>query len=308
VDVPVTVAIVDTGADATHPLLTGRVVGATTDPNGHGTHLAGIVARMTRGRPVTIDAVRALDADAAGDASTVAAGIRQAVADGADVIDLSLSLAAPDADVAAALAEAAAAGAVTVCAAGNGGGIVSPPADNPNCLAVGAADTDGWVPAWSATGPAVRLVARGVEVTSGWPAALSDGRRRVRMRSGTSQAAAEVSGALASLMSHGVAAYAAVTTLLATARDVGAPGPDPRAGSGLLDLKAASRALFGTNPASVAASRPTSSASRTLGATVRGDARPRPRRNRSAVLGWNRRAPAPQRQAAARTSSGFGAV
>jgi subtilisin-like proprotein convertase family protein len=40
----VLVSLNDTGADATHPDLAGRILGYTTDSDGHGTHVAGIIA------------------------------------------------------------------------------------------------------------------------------------------------------------------------------------------------------------------------------------------------------------------------
>ena len=68
------------------------------DREGHGTFVAGIVAESTNNRlgltgiayGASIMPVRVLDADGTGDASTIAKGIRYAVAHGAQVINLSL--------------------------------------------------------------------------------------------------------------------------------------------------------------------------------------------------------------------------
>ncbi len=105
----VRVAVVDTGVDYTHPALGGclgpgcKVVGGydfvhddgdPLDDHGHGSHVAGIVAADGLLRGVApgaeILAYKVLDARGEGYASNVIAALEQAVADGADVINLSL--------------------------------------------------------------------------------------------------------------------------------------------------------------------------------------------------------------------------
>src|SRR3954464_2913374 len=101
--------------------------GDPSDDNGHGTHVAGIVAaRGDNGVGVAglawrarIMAVKVLGADASGDMATVAAGVRYAVAHGARVINLSLTGPSPGPDLAAAVDAAAAANVLVVAAAGN---------------------------------------------------------------------------------------------------------------------------------------------------------------------------------------------
>jgi subtilisin family serine protease len=109
----VRVAVLDTGVDRTHPLLSGRLlqgfdfVDFDTDPSevgnavvnasyGHGTHVAGIIAMAAPG--ATILPVRVLDADGVGNAWVLAEALlyaldpdgNPATDDGAKVINLSL--------------------------------------------------------------------------------------------------------------------------------------------------------------------------------------------------------------------------
>jgi subtilisin family serine protease len=99
-----------------------------SDGNGHGTHVAGIIAAAANGRGVVgvaprakIMTVRVLDAQGRGTTGAVADGIRYAVANGARLINLSLKSEAPDPRVDAAIADALTARALVVVAAGNDG-------------------------------------------------------------------------------------------------------------------------------------------------------------------------------------------
>ena len=105
-----TVAILDTGVDASHPDLAGAVVpgkniitnsgDGTADPNGHGTAMAGIVAASTNNgigiagvgyAGVKVMPVTVLDADGTGTDSDVINGIVYARRHGANVILMSFS-------------------------------------------------------------------------------------------------------------------------------------------------------------------------------------------------------------------------
>ena len=133
----VTVAVVDSGVDAGHPDLAGQVLpgtdlvtgtsGVSSDPNGHGTHVAGTIAALT-GNGVGVaglapDAkilpVRVLAENGSGMMSAVATGITWAADQGAQVINMSLGATAQVTAVTNAIAYARSKGVVVVAAAGN---------------------------------------------------------------------------------------------------------------------------------------------------------------------------------------------
>ena len=135
-------------------------------------------------------------------------------------------------------------GALVVAAAGNSGasGGAEYPGAYRHVLAVGALGRSGRPLAISARGPQVAIAAPGEDILSTAPRALA-GRARDGLvaRTGTSMAAAVVSGAAARLIARrpGLSAQRVWALLVETARDVPPAGPDQGTGAGALDLAAA---------------------------------------------------------------------
>lgn len=207
------VAVLDTGVDASHPDLRGRVLpgksfvaGETADVDrvGHGTHVAGLIAAR-RGDGVGVagvsSTVRILPVTvmgaAGGSVFATLEGIRYAVDSGARVLNLSLSTERTDVDPLFTLAIRLARrrGAVVVAAAGNIGGKVTAPANSPGALAIAATRWVGVeeLAGFSSRGDGVFMAAPGQDVWSDFPG------QRVRALHGTSAAAPAVAGAAASL-------------------------------------------------------------------------------------------------------------
>ncbi len=182
-----------------------------TDGNGHGTHVAGIIAAAINGRGVVgiapkarIMTVKVLDASGRGHSGGIADGIRYAAAMGARVINLSLQYPDPDPRVDAAIADAAAANALVVAAAGNDGRDIDVrptyPAAIPAPNLVGVAATvpdDGRdIASFSNFGSlTIQLAAPGEAILS----TFNDG--GYAFESGTSMAAPMVSGVAALMAS-----------------------------------------------------------------------------------------------------------
>jgi serine protease len=174
----ITIAVLDTGVDLSHPDLQGQVAGGTDyvkkgdgcagpqDENGHGSHVAGIAAAHTSNgigsAGVAPDArvlpVRVLDADGSEpEAGVVYDGIRWAADNGAKVINLSLAdlplqatLDGTDADAEAAVNYAWSKGAVVVAAASNESfPLCNYPAAASRAVCVAATDSSGLPAAYS---------------------------------------------------------------------------------------------------------------------------------------------------------------
>jgi serine protease len=184
----VTVAIVDTGVDYTHPDLQSRFgtdkgtdpAGGDEDPDApagenHGTHVAGIasattdngvgVAGMSNSRLL---ACRALGGGS-GSLTDIATAIRYAADNGADIINMSLGGGGYTDTLKNAVSYAVSNGALPICAAGNNGSRgVSYPAKYDECMAVSALDSDENLASFSQYGPDLDVAAPGVNVLSTW--------------------------------------------------------------------------------------------------------------------------------------------
>lgn len=186
----VTVAVLDTGVDYTHPDLVGRVIKGPDyidkdydpkDMHGHGTHVAGIIAAGLNNHEgvsglapdVKIMAIRVLDENGGGSLFNIAKGLAYAANHGAKVINLSLGspsgggLMKTLANFIAGYADAK--GSLIIAAAGNAGGEIGYPAAASRFMAVGAVNQDKYLASFSNWGEELDVVAPGVNILSTFP-------------------------------------------------------------------------------------------------------------------------------------------
>jgi membrane-anchored mycosin MYCP len=194
----VTVAVIDTGVSDTNPQLRGAVVAgknfltsesgdSLTDPDGHGTMVAGIIAARPSNATgfvglapaATILSLRQNDSQGDGTAHTLAQAVDAAVDAGVGVINISQDVTSngkpvavgPDSELARAVARAISHNIVVVAAAGNEGlSVPTYPASLPGVLGVGASDrNDERDSDFSETGSSVDVAAPGVDMVSTVP-------------------------------------------------------------------------------------------------------------------------------------------
>ena len=269
----VVVAVVDTGVQAGHPDLQGRLVpghdfvendSTPHDGDGHGTHVLGIAGAATNnGEGIASVApeamlmpIRVLDDQGGGFADDAAKGIDFAIEHGADVINLSfgpeIPLAGAGGEFEQAVDRALDRGLVVVAAAGNSSLPVCEqgPAEG-RLLCVGAVDRRRNRSVYSSFGAGLAISAPGGSalpvvdegILSTWN---NGGYEEV---DGTSQATPHVAGVAALVISKGLAGQAAVQRVLQTASDAGPAGPDPQFGAGIVNARDAVAGLTGS-PAS----------------------------------------------------------
>jgi subtilisin family serine protease len=274
----IVVANMDTGVDATHPDLAAQWRGGTNswydpngehssepfDANGHGTSTMGVmVVGAAVGTAVGMApdarwvAVKIFNDNGVATVSGIHAGFQwlldpdgdPSTADAPDVVNNSWTFQTPSCDLEFEpdLEALRAAAIVPVFAAGNSGPEETTsmsPANNPAALAIGATTEADALFSLSSRGPSAcggaetvypELVAPGVDIRT---TDLGGGYRSL---SGTSLAAPHAAGALALLLSAfpDLAADAQEASLLDSAVDLGAPGPDNVFGYGRLDVLAA---------------------------------------------------------------------
>ena len=250
------------------------------DDYGHGTHIVSTIAQTPNNGVgltglaygATIIPVKVLNSRGEGDEDTIAAGIRYAVRQRAQIINLSFEFGASTTSasqirqIASAVAYARSKRVMVVAASGNSGlGRVGYPAALPGVTSVGAVTEHGCLAVYSNTGPGLDLVAPG----GGKDAALPDqpackpkgprGRPIFQLTFtsklrqtfgypkdyyGTSMATPHVTATAAMVIASGVLGPEPTpeqieARLKATARDLGAPGADETYGAGMVDAGAA---------------------------------------------------------------------
>ena len=213
----ITVAILDTGCDVTHPDLKNRIIGGRNfthddqanpemfiDYNGHGTHVAGTIAAEKNDVGVAGVApeadlliLKVLDKQGSGQYDWIINGINYAVEQGVDIISMSLGGSEDVPELHQAIQQAIAKQILVVCAAGNDGDgddttdEMGYPACYNEVISVGAIDLDRRSSPFTNSNNEVDLVAPGEEILSTY---LNG---KYALLSGTSMATPHVSGALA---------------------------------------------------------------------------------------------------------------
>ncbi len=252
----VIIAVVDTGANAAHPDLAGRLLPGydfvnndndPSDDNGHGTAVAGVaaasannalgVAGVSWGSPVL--PVKVLNASGSGAYSAIAQGVTYAADRGARIINLSLGGTTSSRTLQDAVNYAWGKSAVIIAAAGNNGNsIACYPGACANVVAVSATDASDLRPSWSNYGSYVDLSAPGVSILTLYSSngyAFWDG------TSFSSPAAAGVASLVASAWPRATNARI-VDLLLKNADDIGAAGYDVYYGQGRVNAARAVQA------------------------------------------------------------------
>lgn len=251
----VKVAILDTGVDNTHPDLvdnikdgmnfTGGDSSDFSDQQGHGTHVAGIIAGVDNEEGIVGVAPKAelyigkvLGGNGSGSIEGICEGILWAVMNKVDIISMSLGCTEDPGDMLQrAIKYAYDNGVVIVAASGNESSHVGWPAVYEEVIAVGAIDDQKHVAGFSNYGTQVDVVAPGVEILSTYPV------RQYARLSGTSMATPVVSGAIALLIAYfrkqGIAYTPATIMELLRNRSVdgGAIGRDDFFGDGIIDAE-----------------------------------------------------------------------
>lgn len=258
----VVVAVIDSGVDARHPDLAGRVLPGTgfgsskgtdgrTDTDGHGTGMAGIIAATGKNggaRGIAPGAKILPIASAEKEQfslDVVAESIRWAADHGAKVINMSLGFSSTmTPSLVKAVNYAIEKDIVLVAATGNDGKEVSAPANISGVIAVAGTNREGkpWKSSNVGADTVLAAPAEGI-VTAAPESVYASGYAEM---DGTSAASAIVSGvaALVRAKHPELPAKDVVNTLIKTAKDLAEPGRDETTGFGMVNPMGALTAQF----------------------------------------------------------------
>ncbi len=262
----VTIALIDTGINAKHEMFKNRTIktesksfipskSALNDDNGHGSHVAGIIADAT-GAHVNFLILKVMDAHGYGSFFNMVQAIDYAIDHGAHVINLSVNVEGITTNspsyklMEAVLQKAHDNRVVVVAAAGNGatGGkdiskTGSYPAFSSNTIAVGSIDKKLHHSKFSYYGSALDFCAPGQAVKSAW----KNGAKSYKVASGTSMATPEVAAAAAMIeLYHPSYTYEQIYHVLRDdSVDLGAKGKDKYYGYGYVKLSTIEQTKIG---------------------------------------------------------------
>lgn len=206
----VMVAVIDSGVDTDHELLEGRLIESSVnlsssgeessceDDYGHGTHVAGIVADNSLSN-VMIKPYKVLNNRGKGTISLISIAVDMAVADGADIINLSLTSEGESQTMTDAIDAATEQNVNVVVAAGNKHADLSQKYYTPACvesaITVSAITKDYTLASYSSYNGTIDIAAPGDDIKSSY---LNN---TYTMLDGTSMAAPQVAAGLANVKS-----------------------------------------------------------------------------------------------------------
>ncbi|MFI8575781.1 S8 family serine peptidase [Rossellomorea aquimaris] len=258
------IGVLDTGIDSKHPdlkvsggvcVLQADCTMAYMDDNGHGTHVAGVIASVNNdigsvgvAPQSELFAIKALDSTGGGTTTTILSGIEWAMKNNIDIVNMSITTKDNDLALKTMIERAYQSGVLIVGAAGNNGTAsgtednVLYPAKYTSVIAVGAINDKEQRVSTSATGKELELVAPGYNIYSTVPlnADIFDGNRDgYAYMTGTSMAVPYVTGIIA-LYKEQFPFYTnqQIRDLLTMhAKDLGIEGEDSHFGYGLVQMK-----------------------------------------------------------------------
>lgn len=218
----VRVGIIDTGVDADHVELKNRIKEGINfsggsreyfyDDNGHGTHIAGIIAAERNGVGIIgvapkadLYVAKAFGKDGKTDYEAIEKSVRWLWEKNVDAINMSFSSDYTSANYRSLIWDTHRRGISIICAAGNegemGDNTIGYPANYPETVAVSAVDINKHIADFSSRGSAAEICAAGIDVYSAYPGG------RYALLSGTSMACPVITGAVAILQAKGYLRY-----------------------------------------------------------------------------------------------------
>lgn len=213
------------------------------DDNGHGTHVAGIIGAKHNGYGIDgvapeaqIYAVKALDQNGSGDLQGLLKGIDWSIANGMDIVNMSLGTSSDSQILHDAMDKAYEKGVLLVAASGNDGNgkPVNYPAAYSSVVAVSATDQHNQLASFSTTGNEVEFSAPGTDITSTYL------HQYYATGSGTSQATPHAAAMFALLKQRdpGNTNVQLRALMQKNIVDLGMTGRDQQFGYGLIQYKA----------------------------------------------------------------------